>query len=75
MQNVVQHRFVDRGLRHELLDPRQILMPANACSDGDDIFRPKNFRRHAFVFDWLRIANRFYGQPRSSQELKREILK
>src|SRR5437667_3384752 len=44
-QNVVQHWLVDLRLLKQLLDPRQILVSADARRDGDDVFRPKNFCR------------------------------
>ena len=48
-QNVVQHRLIDLRIRHELLDPGQILVSANARSDGNDMFGTEYFCRNAFI--------------------------
>src|SRR5438067_3161520 len=60
-QNVVQHRLIDLRIRHELLDPGQILVSANARSDGNDMFGTEYFCRNAFIFDWFCPAHGFFG--------------
>src|SRR5436190_8298192 len=47
-QNVVQQRVVDLCLRHQLLNAREILVPANARRNGNDVFRTKAFCRYSF---------------------------
>jgi len=47
-QDVVQHRLVDLRRLKQLLDPREVLVTADARSDRDDVLRSKNFRRYAF---------------------------
>ena len=51
MQNVVQQCFVDLHLIKHLLNAREIFVPANTGSDGDDVLRLQNFGRYAFIFD------------------------
>ena len=72
-QNVVQQRPVDFSLRQELLDSGQVLMAAHARSDGNDIFRRKDFCRHAVIFNPLCFAHSFLSQPGRGEELNRKI--
>ncbi len=72
-QDVVQQLSVDLSVRHQLLDPRQIFVSPNAGCDRYDVFRTENFCGHTFVFDWLCIAHRFFGQSGCSKELDWEI--
>ena len=61
-QDVVQKRLVDLSLFQQLLDPRQVFVSSYAGSDGDDVFRPKDFCGHAFVLNRLRVTYRVFGQ-------------
>ena len=72
-QDVVEQLPVDLCLRHDLFDTRQIFVPSNARSNGNNVFRTENFRRHAFVFDQVRIVNRFFSQPGGNEELNRKV--
>ncbi len=71
-EDVVQEHSVDFGLLQELLDPGQILVASDAGRDGDDVLGTEHLRRHSFVFDRSRVADRLLREPGRGEELNRE---
>src|SRR5215472_7536446 len=68
LQDVFQAVLVQVGLLKQLLDAHLILGPANAGSNGYDVFGPEDFGGQAFVINVLGLAHRFLGQTAGGEK-------